>query len=231
MNDGESLYHSLANPECTRLLLAAGAQIKRTNTTNNRAAWGSLEALRLLLQHGSDPNERSPSSGLSVWGSPLMYAIRWRRPAVFVRVLLNAGADPRATTARGVIAYRVAMQFGLDWNVTALNLAVFRGNASLTRFLLAHVASWLERHGYNDDVRGEPVPGGDWIGCAEALLEAGMPRAEPPRPERTVAGPSWVLIDGHPKWFRRRSPRSCWATPARSPDGPHAKASEILAMW
>jgi ankyrin repeat protein len=93
---------------------------------------------------------------------------------------------------------------GGDWNASALNLAVFLGNAPLTRFLLEHGASWKEQHGYGDNVCGtlswascnEPAAGGDWVGCAQALVEHGFPRAAPD-PE----DPDWVLIDGRRKRF------------------------------
>jgi ankyrin repeat protein len=67
---------------------------------------------------------------------------------------------------------------------SALNQAVFRGDSVMTRYLLAHGASWTERHRYNDNVRGtlswasrnhDPEEG-DWLGCAKALVEYGMPR-------------------------------------------------------
>ena len=75
---------------------------------------------------------------------------------------------------------------GGDIDGSALNYAVFRGNASLTKFLLAHGASYDEYHGYNDNVYGtlsfasiaETTPGGDWLACAKALIDAGSPIPE-----------------------------------------------------
>ena len=93
---------------------------------------------------------------------------------------------------------------GGDWNATALNLAVFRGDAELTAFLLDHGASWREGHGYGGNVLGtlswasvyEPAADGDWPGCARALLAHGIPSAE-----RDPANPERVLIDGQPIRF------------------------------
>jgi hypothetical protein len=89
-----------------------------------------------------------------------------------VRVMVEAGWP---ITARGG-----------DIDGSALNQAVFRGNASLAAFLLAHGASYDERHGYNDNVYGtlsfasiaETTPGGDWLACAKALIDAGSPVPE-----------------------------------------------------
>jgi hypothetical protein len=93
---------------------------------------------------------------------------------------------------------------GGDWNASALNLAVFRGNVVLTQFLLEHGSSWQEEHGHGDNVcgtlewasRNEPIQDGDWAGCARALLEHGMPGAtlDPENPER-------VLIAGRRRRF------------------------------
>jgi ankyrin repeat protein len=37
---------------------------------------------------------------------------------------------------------------GGDWNASALNLAVYRGDAAMAEFLLDHGADWQQKHGY-----------------------------------------------------------------------------------
>ena len=72
------------------------------------------------------------------------------------------------------------------WDASALNLAVFHGNAEMTRLLLSHGANWAEPHGYGSNVMGtlsyasqsediDHAHGGDYLGCAKALIEYGMP--------------------------------------------------------
>jgi len=93
-----------------------------------------------------------------------------------------------------------------DWSASALNHAVFRGDASLARFLLDHGADWRTPHGFGDNVVGtlswaslnEPAAGGDWVGCAEALLAHGVPPARPD-PQRVdgvlVGGRAYAFAD------------------------------------
>jgi ankyrin repeat protein len=264
-NDGESLYHSMESLACTRLLLEAGARPSEANAIYRVLDLDSIDALRLLLAHGADPNEPAKGRPIADWGSPLLWAIRRRRSPAHIAALLEAGANASARTPDGADAHTLALRFGLpdvaallgraeqpsheeqfiaacaegnaaaarriqserpdlpralsetqlrllpelaaqgcveavkvmvelgwpiairggDWRASALNHAVFRGDAELARFLLEHGASWTEEHGHGDNACGtlawaswnEPVEGGDWLGCAEALLAHGMPTA------------------------------------------------------
>jgi len=288
-NDGESLYHSLENPDCTRVLLRHGARIAATNALRRALDMPEPDVLELLLAHGGDPNEPAGEGPTKIWGAPLLRAIAVHRSARHIAALLAAGADHLAQTPGGISAYRLAMQVGLtdvaqllraggaaealtpdeafvaacartdavaaqriqarhpdlpgslpadrlrlmadaaawgpseavkvmvecgwptdvrggDWDATALNHAVFRGDPELTDFLLAHGASWHEEHGHGSDVLGtlswasvnEPTGTGDpdWKGCARVLMAHGLPRVvrDPSNPER-------VLIDGRPIRF------------------------------
>src|SRR5262249_23579042 len=82
------------------------------------------------------------------------------------------------------VGWPVAVRGG-DWDAWALNHAVCRGDAALASFLLEHGAGWKEQHGFGDNACGtlswasvnEPEGGGDWLGCAEALVAHGMPTA------------------------------------------------------
>jgi hypothetical protein len=288
-NDGESLYHSLENPNCTRLLLRYGARVAGTNALRRALDMPDPAALELLLAHGGDANEPAGEGPTKVWGAPLLRAIAVSRSARHIAALLAAGADPAARTPAGISAYRLATQVGLtdvvellraygveedlsadddfvaacaradvvearriqarhpdlpgslpedrlrllpdaaawgsiaavkvmvevgwpiaarggDWDATALNHAVLRGDAELTAFLLSGGASWREMQGFGDDVLGtlswasvnEPAgsTNPDWIGCARALMAHGLPNVE-----RDPSSPEGLLIGGRPKRF------------------------------
>ncbi|WP_031356705.1 ankyrin repeat domain-containing protein [Caballeronia sordidicola] len=288
-DDGESLYHSLENLDCTRLLLRYGARVAGTNALRRALDMPDPAALELLLAHGGDANEPAGEGPTKTWGAPLLRAIAVSRSPRHIAALLAAGADPTAQTAAGVSAYRLAAQVGLtevvqllrtygvaenlsaeddfvaacaradaiearriqarhpelpgslpedrfrllpdaaawgssaavkvmvelgwpvavrggDWDASALNHAVFRGDAELTDFLLASGASWREIQGFGDDVLGtlswasvnEPtVPvNPDWIGCARALMAHGLPNVE-----RDPSNLERLLIEGRPRRF------------------------------
>jgi hypothetical protein len=122
-----------------------------------------------------------------------------------LRLLTELGAQGCGQVVKLMVklGWPIATRGG-DWNASALNHAVFLGDAGLTRFLLEHGASCKEQRGYGDNAcgtlswasRNAPVEAGDWLGCAEALVAHGMPAAQP---VREASGS--VIIDGHRKWF------------------------------
>jgi hypothetical protein len=130
-------------------------------------------------------------------------------PAALSAAQLRLLPDMAAAGADDVVKLMVRLGWpiavrGGDWDASALNLAVFRGDAGLTRFLLEHGAKWTEQHGHGDNACGtlgwascnEPVEGGNWVGCARALLDHGMPRAT-----AISDDPERVLIAGTRKQF------------------------------
>ncbi len=105
-----------------------------------------------------------------------------------LRLLPELAAEGAGDAVRVMVrlGWPIAVTGG-DWAASALNHAVFRGDAALTRFLLEHGAQWTEAHGFGDNAAGTlswascnaPVADGDWAGSAEALLAHGMPGATP----------------------------------------------------
>jgi len=101
------------------------------------------------------------------------------------------------------LAWPIAVRAG-DWNASALNQAVFRVDATLVRFLLEHGASWTEEHGFGDNTCGtlswaslnRPLDDGDWVGCAAALVDYGMPWAE-----RDHTDPDGIVVAGKCRRF------------------------------
>ncbi|RFU48972.1 ankyrin repeat domain-containing protein [Paraburkholderia sp. DHOC27] len=119
--------------------------------------------------------------------------------------------DTAAWGSRGAVEVMVELGWpiatrGGDWDASALNHAVFHGDAALTAFLLAHGASWRETQGFGDDVLGtlswaslnepELALGGDWVGCARALIASGVLQAG-----RDSANPERLLIGGQSRRF------------------------------
>jgi ankyrin repeat protein len=176
-------------PEVAELLRAAGAQEALSADDEFVAACARADAStarRIQAQHPELPRSL-PEERLRL----LPDAAAWGSSAA-VKVMVELGWP---------IAAR-----GADWDTTALNQAVFSGDAELTAFLLAHGASWHEQHGYGDNVLGtlswasinEPmdISSPDWVGCARALMAHGLPNIE-----RDPANPEWLLIGGKPMRF------------------------------
>lgn len=116
---------------------------------------------------------------------------------------LAAAGCAEAVRAMVELGWPIGIRGG-DWNASALNHAVFRGDSALAHFLLEHGASWGEEHGFGDNVCGtlswaslnQPVDSGDWVACAEALIAHGMSAAL-----RDPADPQSVLVAGKRRQF------------------------------
>lgn len=194
---GRSLAHVTA-------LLEAGADPEAVNAEGIsliRWAWmhGRADVAELLRAHGVEASlspEETFVSAAARGDLAAARAVRERIPDIFARLSADAlGALPRLAAVGDEPAVRTLLALGwplevkAEWDATALNLAVFQGNAALARLLLQAGADWRTRHGFGDTVLGTlsfasrsgaaaaPAPG-DYAGCAHALREAGVPAAE-----------------------------------------------------
>ncbi|KAJ6045613.1 uncharacterized protein N7446_012477 [Penicillium canescens] len=83
------LWSAVHRPGCLRILLARGADVRKTPGLMEQAtSVNSIDAVRVLLQAGMDPN--SKKDGIY---TPLCSAIRDDRPDILT-LLLSHGADP-----------------------------------------------------------------------------------------------------------------------------------------
>lgn len=203
------------SPAHIEALLAAGADPAATNSDGTPAytvalRFGLPEAARLLQQAGGGaqlPVEEEFIAACAAGDEAAARRIHAAHPGLVgtlsekqLRLLpeLVAQGCGNAVKLMVELGWPIAIPGG-DWDASALNEAVFRGDAGLTLFLLEHGASWKEPHGYGDNACGtlswasvnEPVEGGDWLGCAKALVAHGMPTAHP-----DPASASSVLING-----------------------------------
>lgn len=101
-------------------------------------------------------------------------------------IMPQLAAIGRTEAVRTMLALGWPREVKTAWQATALNLAIFAGDAVMTRLLLESGADWQTLHGYGDnalgtlsfasqaDDLGEPAPG-DHAGCARALLDHGVP--------------------------------------------------------
>jgi ankyrin repeat protein len=222
---GAPLLRAIAvsrSPRHIAALLAAGAD-PTAQTPAGVSAWrlatqvGLTEVVELLRAYGVE--ESLSADDEFVAACSRADAIEARRiqvrhpelpgslPEDRLRLLPDAAAWGSSAAVKVMVEldWPVAARGG-DWDATALNHAVFRGDAELTAFLLSHGASWRETQGFGDDVLGtlswasinEPTgpTNPDWIGCARALVVHGLPKVE-----RDPSNPERLLIEGQPKRF------------------------------
>lgn len=85
------------NIDTIRLLVEKGADINLPDKNGFTALYyavegGNAEAVRFLLENGANPNDRTARRILRSEISPLLTAVRWRRPDI-VKILIEYNAD------------------------------------------------------------------------------------------------------------------------------------------
>jgi hypothetical protein len=202
------------SPAHVQALLAAGAKADACTPDGVPARtlalrFGQAEVAALLERAGADREPLAVAEAFvaacASGDTETARAIQEAHPGVIdalddarLRMLPELAAQGCVAAVKAMVTCGWPIEVrGGDIDASALNHAVFRGDAALTHFLLEHGADWRTLHGFGDNVCGslswaslnEPVEGGDWAGCARALCAHGLP---PARPDPT--GSDIVLI-------------------------------------
>ena len=199
---GTPLTHAIRrrrSPEIVRLLLDAGADPSSRNPLGISAyrlaqRMGLTDVAALLREAGAVVDDNVQEEFLAACARAdraTVHSILAQRPGVIgelsdeqLRLLPELAAEGCGDVVRLMVdsGWPITARGG-DIDGSALNHAVFRGDSVLAEFLLRHGAHYDERHGYNDNVFGTlsfaslagTTAGGDWLGCAKALMASGAP--------------------------------------------------------
>ncbi|PTM38906.1 hypothetical protein [Bosea sp. 124] len=191
---GRSLAH-------VRALVEAGADLSardRAGASVNAFArrFGREDVLALLRERGvvDDPTPEEDFAAACARGDETAAKAMLRAaPDVLSRLseaqlkaMPQLAALGRLDAVRTMLALGWPREVKTAWHATALNLAIFPGDAAMTRLLLEQGADWRTQHGYGGnalgtlsfasqaDGIGEPAPR-DYPGCAAALVDHGVP--------------------------------------------------------
>jgi ankyrin repeat protein len=193
---GRSLAH-------VRALIEAGADLSAQDRTGlgvyrHASLFGRRDVLALLRERGVAEELTAQEAFVAACASgdeAAARAMHATRPDIVaglgeaqLKVMPQLAAIGRREAVRIMLALGWPREVKTAWQATALNLAIFAGDAAMTRLLLEHGADWRTRHGYGDnalgtlsfasqaDDVGEPAPR-DHAGCADALADHGVPAA------------------------------------------------------
>lgn len=193
---GRSLAH-------IQVLADAGADLRATNGDGVSVyRWarmhGRVDVVAMLQKAGVEEpltDEEEFIAACARGDESAARSIRQRIPDVFSRLTdWQLQSMPQRASVGDLRAVRTMLALGWPrevksgWHATALNLAVFQGDAEMARLLLDQGADWQTQHGYGDTVLGtlsfasraedigEPAPR-DYVGCAAALVDHGVPNS------------------------------------------------------
>jgi ankyrin repeat protein len=191
--------------EFIRVLVEFGADLRAVNReATSLYRWAELhgrtDVLAILRSAGIEEalSEEDQFVAACARGDELaVRAIREQIPDIFSRLsqeqlrLLPERADTGDIKAvRTMLNAGWPREVKAAWNTTALNLAVYRGDADMANLLLSSGACWETIHGFKDNVFGtlshasqalaeDPSAPGDYLGCAKALIAHHAPLPEP----------------------------------------------------
>jgi ankyrin repeat protein len=191
---GRSLEH-------VRALAEAGADLNAKNDQGMSLyrwakAHGRVDVLELLREFGieeTSTDEEEFVAACARGDENAARAVQVRTVDIFSRLTeeqlqtlprLAAVGDLRAVQTMLALGWPQEVKAG--WDATALNHAIFQGDARMTQMLLDAGADWRTPHGFGDNALGtlshasqaedigDPAPR-DYVGCAHALIAHGVP--------------------------------------------------------
>lgn len=206
VNESRFLHHAILRGRSMAhitLLADAGADLRGVNSDGiSLFRWAALhgraDILTLLRAAGIDETLTEDEQFVAACAGGDGAAARTvlaRVPDIVARLSpLHLQALPKLADLGALPAVELMLDLGWPrevtaaWDATALNLAVYRGDAAMTELLLKSDADWQTRHGYDDIVLGtlsyasqaepeDPAAPSDFVGCARALVGHGVPVA------------------------------------------------------
>lgn len=203
-NERPWLHHAILRGrsiEHIRMLLDAGADLRAVNDHGVSLfrfaqAFGRADVVQLLREAGIDEplddteefvaacaRGDEPSARAILVHSPGMLS---RLTRAHLRTMPELAGTGNISAVRTMLAVGWPLEIQTAWDATALNLAVYRGDAEMTELLMRSGADWRTPHGYGDNVIGtlsfasqdetmELAAPRDYAGCARALLAHGVP--------------------------------------------------------
>lgn len=172
-NDNECVYHAAeqADPAFLELLFAHGATEKRTNGLARALDFERVEHVKILLDNGADPNDRTTHE------TRLHHGLRRGRTRDVLELLVAAGADLTASSREGLnVAEHAALR--CDWETYQWMKEVSGQPVSDQSEMVAKI-----RGGQSVDIRFQP----DFPSSTRALLAHAAYFGDKPLVDRLLA--------------------------------------------